>query len=215
MLTYLSKKISIPNQRKVKSLAWSQKHGYIACGAESGLLKVLKLDDVGPGPVDLNLPRSLAMNQTLEGHNADVISVIWNERYEKLTSSDASGLIIVWVLYKGSWYEEMVNNRNKSIVIGMSWTQDGMKICIVYEDGAVIVGSVDGNRLWGRDIKSIKLTSVEWSPDGKHLLFGSNNGQVHIYDQTGNFVGKVPLPALNSSLQSSKMSNFEVSSLKL
>lgn len=44
----------------------------------------------------------------------------------------------------GSWYEEMINNRNKSVVRSMSWNADGQKICIVYEDGAVIVGSVDG-----------------------------------------------------------------------
>lgn len=29
----------------------------------------------------------------------------------------------------------------------MSWNADGQKICIVYEDGAVIVGSVDGKIL--------------------------------------------------------------------
>jgi hypothetical protein len=40
-----------------------------------------------------------------------------------------------------------------------------MKICIVYEDGAVIVGSVDGNRLWGKELK-VTLAFVEWSPDG-------------------------------------------------
>lgn len=94
----------------------------------------------------------------------------WNERFEKLTTSDQNGLIIVWMLYKGStvvkkkivvlrrillylfvfilvlgaWYEEMINNRNKSVVRSMSWNADGQKICIVYEDGAVIVGSVDG-----------------------------------------------------------------------
>ena len=37
------------------------------------------------------------------------------------------------MLYKGSWYEEMINNRNKSVVRGMSWNTDGQKICIVYE----------------------------------------------------------------------------------
>lgn len=47
----------------------------------------------------------------------------------------------------GSWYEEMINNRNKSVVRSMSWNADGQKICIVYEDGAVIVGSVDGNSM--------------------------------------------------------------------
>ena len=44
----------------------------------------------------------------------------------------------------------MINNRNKSVVKGMCWNSDGQKICIVYEDGAVIVGSVDGNRIWGK-----------------------------------------------------------------
>lgn len=48
------------------------------------------------------------------------------------------------VTQPGSWYEEMINNRNKSVVRSMSWNADGQKICIVYEDGAVIVGSVDG-----------------------------------------------------------------------
>lgn len=103
--------------------------------------------------------------------------VTWNEQYQKLTTSDQNGLIIVWMLYKGdgwtlkartcklplegfgrrdllpssvrglregAWYEEMINNRNKSVVRSMSWNADGQKICIVYEDGAVIVGSVDG-----------------------------------------------------------------------
>jgi WD repeat-containing protein 35 len=36
---------------------------------------------------------------------------------------------------QGSWYEEMINNRNKSVVKGMAWNSDGQKICIVYEDG--------------------------------------------------------------------------------
>ena len=35
----------------------------------------------------------------------------------------------------GSWYEEMINNRNKSVVRDMKWNADGQKICIVYEDG--------------------------------------------------------------------------------
>jgi WD repeat-containing protein 35 len=45
----------------------------------------------------------------------------------------------------------MVNNRQKSIVTDMKWSPDGFKIGIIYEDGAVIIGSVEGNRLWGRD----------------------------------------------------------------
>uniref|UniRef100_A0A8C8VSQ6 WD repeat domain 35 n=1 Tax=Peromyscus maniculatus bairdii TaxID=230844 RepID=A0A8C8VSQ6_PERMB len=91
----------------------------------------------------LAAPSNLSMNQNLEGHSGAVQVVTWNEQYQKLTTSDQNGLIIVWMLYKGSWYEEMINNRNKSVVRSMSWNADGQKICIVYEDGAVIVGSVD------------------------------------------------------------------------
>ena len=55
----------------------------------------------------------------------------------------------------------MINNRNRSVVRDMSWTKDGQKICIVYEDGAIIVGSFDGTRLWGKDLKGMQLTHVQ------------------------------------------------------
>jgi hypothetical protein len=55
----------------------------------------------------------------------------------------------------------MINNRNRSVVRDMKWTLDGHKICIVYEDGAVIVGTVDGQRLWGKELRT-QLAFVEW-----------------------------------------------------
>ena len=57
----------------------------------------------------------------------------------------------------------------------------------LYFSGAVIVGSVDGNRIWGKDLKGLQLTDVEWSPDGKNIVFGISNGEVQIFDNTGNF----------------------------
>lgn len=197
MFVYLSKKIAIPNNNKVRGLAWSREHGFIACGGEEGLLKVLKLE---AGETDgkvkgLAASKNLSMNQTLEGHNGTVENMCWNEPFQKLTSSDQNGLIIVWMMYKGSWYEEMVNNRNKSVVRGMAWNFDGQKICIVYEDGAVIVGSVDGNRLWGKELKGMRLSQVEWSPDSRLILIGVLESEVHVYDQTGNYLTKVSLMA--------------------
>ena len=88
------------------------------------------------------------MNQTCEGHQGAVVCCTWNPTYRKLTTSDENGLIIVWMLHRGSWFEEMINNRNKSVVKSMKWSPDGQKICIGYGDGAVIVGGVDGNRIW-------------------------------------------------------------------
>jgi WD repeat-containing protein 35 len=149
-------------------------------------LQVLKLElTVGAGRDPKNprgsvvaAPSNLSMNQTLDGHHGKVICVTWNALYRKLTTSDETGLIIVWMLHKGErgkqqpvassfeitkvktqqsrvwgvlstwrhisplsrpfnlpgmWFEEMINNRNKSVVRDMKWTADGTKICIVYE----------------------------------------------------------------------------------
>lgn len=90
------------------------------------------------------------------------------------------------------WYEEMINNRNKGLVTGMQWNKAGKKICIVYEDGAVILGSVDGNRIWGKEVKNTNLAHVQWSPDGHFLLFGTVPGQLQLFDGQGTFVSKVP-----------------------
>lgn len=207
MFVYLSKKIAIPNNLRLNCIAWNQKHGYIAVGGEDGLLKVLRVDANGKSTHSSGKTRTLtatgnlSMNQTLEEHNSHVQVVTWNEEYQKLTSSDQNGVIVVWMLYKGSWYEEMINNRNKSVVKGMAWSMDGQKICIVYEDGAVIVGSVDGNRIWGKELKNTSLSAVQWSPDGKFLLFGLKNGSVHLYDNQGVFLMNLNLNLSTVSLQ--------------
>ncbi|KAI8923680.1 hypothetical protein BC831DRAFT_436905 [Entophlyctis helioformis] len=228
--------IAIPNCANLRAVAWDNDQGWIACGGDDGLLKVLKLESsnatnppnaaagavsgppgqgaaAGPNGAAAasavgdakkpegaaSAPSQLSMNQTLEGHQGTpthavcaVLVATWNKQHHKLTTSDSNGLIIVWILYKGMWYEEMINNRNKSVVSDMQWNKDGQKICIVYEDGAVILGSVDGNRIWGKEIKSTTLSHVQWSPDGKFLLFGTGPGELQLYDSQGSFASKVP-----------------------
>ncbi|KAK3088211.1 hypothetical protein FSP39_016191 [Pinctada imbricata] len=199
-INFIIFQIAIPNNTKLRYVSWNKDQGYIACGGEEGLLKVLKLETQTGKDVKvkgLAAPSNLSMNQTLEGHSGAVQVVTWNEQYQKLTTSDQYGLIIVWMLYKGSWYEEMINNRNKSVVRSMGWNADGQKICIVYEDGAVIVGSVDGNRIWGKELRGQQLAHVQWSPDGKIILFGMTNGEVHLYDNTGNFISKLQIYCLS------------------
>ena len=44
---------------------------------------------------------------------------VYKYNFRKVTSADKNGLIIVWMLHKNIWVEEMVNNRNKSEVTDM------------------------------------------------------------------------------------------------
>lgn len=57
----------------------------------------------------------------------------------------------------------------------------------------MIVGSVEGNRIWGKELKGMLLAKVEWSPDGKILLFGMTNGEIHTYDNSGNPIVSISL----------------------
>lgn len=73
----------------------------------------------------------------------------------------------------------------------MAWfyikhTENMFFIFFVYT-GAVIVGSVEGSRVWGKDLKGPGLAAVQWSPDNSMLLFALSNGELHLYDEQGNF----------------------------
>jgi WD repeat-containing protein 35 len=74
----------------------------------------------------------------------------------------------------------------------MRWSADGARICIAYDDGAVIVGGVDGTRLWGKEL-SMSLSLLHWSPNAASILFASAGGECHTYDSSGNAVARMQL----------------------
>lgn len=76
-------------------VAWNQEKGYIAAGGDQGLLKIFKLDS-GKGQGGGNF----SMNQPLQGHSGQIQVIEWNDQYQKLTTSDEQGLIIVWMMHK-------------------------------------------------------------------------------------------------------------------
>ena len=55
------------------------------------------------------------MTMTLTTSPGHLYMATWNKTHQKLTTADSNGLIIVWILYKGMWYEEMINNRNSTL----------------------------------------------------------------------------------------------------
>ena len=57
-----------------------------------------------------------------------------------------------------------------------------------------------GNRLWGKEL-DLKLALVDWSPDGRRLLFATDTGECHIYDSNGNAITKLTLYCMVSWYQ--------------
>lgn len=72
--------IAIPNDTLLACLSWHKVEGFIACGGEDGLLKVLKLDVASSTDSKLKglaAPSNLSMNQSLDGHNGEMIGIGW------------------------------------------------------------------------------------------------------------------------------------------
>lgn len=90
----------------------------------------------------------------------------------------------------------------------MKWTSNGEKICIIYEDGAVIVGSVEGNRLWGKELDH-EISKIEWSPDCKLILFGTPKGEVVCHDYVGNFLFNVKLFCFEDGIPNSPLADLQ------
>jgi len=70
---FLSKKVAIPNNTKLRSVTWNPEHGWLAAGGDDGLLKVLRLEPAATPESNARgvaATSNLAMNQTLEGHKS-------------------------------------------------------------------------------------------------------------------------------------------------
>ncbi|GAB1603121.1 repeat-containing 35-like isoform X2 [Argonauta hians] len=192
MIVYLTKKITMPNSTNLLCVSWNKKQGYIACGGENGFLKIMHLESPFNDNNQKHRHNVLPLNQNVAGHSGSVQMIRWNDPFQRLTTSDNNGLIIVWGIVKDKWNEEMINNRQTGVQ-DMKWTGSGKMICIVFDDGMVIVGTVDGERIWGKDIGEKKMCKVEWSPDEKILLFGLINGEVCVFDSMGNHISQLDI----------------------
>lgn len=64
--------------------------------------------------------------------------------------------------------------------------------------GVIIMGSLEGNRVWVKELKNTILTNIEWSPDKRLLLFGIENGEVHLYDFSSNYIDKLKIYCLDA-----------------
>ena len=157
----------MPNNAIITACSWNRKQGYVAAGSEGGLIKIIKLEmtdgkESKQKAKDTDSAKNgLLMNESLEGHTGEISCITWNEPFSKLTTSDTNGKIVVWINYENQWCEEMVNKRDNTVVTGMKWSPDGNHICIIYNDGVIILGSLEGNRIWVKELKGSVLTHIE------------------------------------------------------
>ena len=167
----------------------------MAIGGNNGLLHIVDLDDYQFSEThneEIINYENIHNIHILDGHSGSVSHLVWNDNFQKLASSDCDGLTIVWSMHEeeGMWCQDMVNNQNHSYVTDMKWSNDGELIGIVYQNGTVIVGSVEGNKLWGLEL-DVSLRCVEWSPRTNCIVLVTDQSLLKVYDKIGNHIRDV------------------------
>ncbi len=124
--TCLFKKVTVHNSAKINKLSCNRVNQCIGIGGTEGFVKVVKID-----LVNNKAANPLTFTQNLVQHKKKIITLVWNDLYEKLTTSDEEGIIIVWKFENNLWSVEMVNNRELSYVTDIKWSKQGIYLCFV------------------------------------------------------------------------------------
>ena len=196
MYCTLIKKVNVTKSDKLTKISHNKLTNLIGIGGTNGFVQVVNLD--------ITSQNQLTSKQTLESHSSEITLLRWNDQFNKLTTCDSSGVIIVWRLNNNVWETEMINNREQSYVTDLKWSNQGHYLCFIYEDGHAIVGTVEGNRSWGNDIRN-SLYLIEWSPDDNNILLASKNSNIIILTAMGQQLGELIIE--------SSLFNVQISSL--
>ena len=204
MFSCLFKKVTVHNTAKLSRIACNSESNYIGIGGSEGFVKIVQIELTKKSSDGIN--NQLAFTQNLICHKKKIVVLCWNDLYDKLTTSDEEGVIIVWKFTdKSQWETEMINNREVSNVTDLKWSKQGEYLCFIYEDGHAIVGTVDGSRCWGNDIRD-KLYKLEWSPDQSHLLFVIENSNIIVFSVSGYQVGEMEIDVMLRSIKVASIS---------
>lgn len=195
MIVCLFKKVTIQKNTFLTEINCNHMTNFMAIGGEDGFLKVVQIDlNKSKKNEDGTAVSPLTFSQNLSCHKKRIISLTWNSQVDKLTTCDEEGVIVVWKFTeRDQWETEMINNREVSFVSDLKWSKMGNYLCFVYDDGHAIVGTSEGSRSWGNDVKQ-GLYLVEWSPDESLLLFCVLNHNITVFSASGYQVGEMEIP---------------------
>ena len=188
---YLSNRISTPEERVVKLVAWNRVSNLIACGQANGAITI---NQVSYNPDHPGLCR-FDILQTLVDHKHEITAMVWNERFNKLATGDSDGLLIVWLEYAGKWRPTMINSLYKVPISSLCCSSQGDLIVICYEDGKVLCGDINGNPKWDTMIH-YKSDIVCWSPSAKSLYVATRDCTVLMMKGRGRNVTEMDLSAM-------------------
>ena len=178
MYAYTSKQILVGKDRQVSSLTFDQNSDILALGFENGLIKLIKFEETQNEQNEFEI----IMNEKLKhSHKNSIQTLSWNSNYGKLLSVDNNGLMIVWTENEETFVEEMVNESDKKKIKFAQWSKNGNFVLIILEGGGAILGNVDGERIWSKEV-DIEIEFLDWIENDKTIVLSDKKGDLIALD---------------------------------
>ena len=109
MFCSLIKKVNISKSEKLYKIGTNKETNFIAIGGSNGFVQIVDLDVSADTKKEKG--SQISFNQSLKYHNDDISLLTWNDNYNKLTTCDKSGVIVVWKFVDNKWETEMINEE--------------------------------------------------------------------------------------------------------
>ncbi|KAL0238794.1 hypothetical protein PCE1_004486 [Barthelona sp. PCE] len=190
MYVYLAKKVRMPDGVHISTMSWHSFHSSLAIGGDN-LLKILYISD---NISDRDFVKSTV---TLDGHNDVVDTLAWCNKRQTLLTSDTDGLVVTWGVSKGDWFMQY-SNLNSATLIDACWSPLGNRICMIYDDGSIVLEALPQKRQWQKQFTEL-IRFVRWTSDGKGIILLTVDMVLIILDPRGSPVLRVPLMSFISS----------------
>ena len=198
MHSALLRRINIQRSEQLSKISINPITNIFCIGDSKGFLQIINYPKIITQVLPVSREESFSQNQNCfqfipNIHHKSSISLIsWNKIYNKITTVDTDGVLIVWKKINGIFNIEMVNNRQESFIKDIKWSKNGEYICFIYEDGQIFTGLVNGNHDW-YNCAEPGLNFVEFSPDNKKILISKKKEKIFIFSINGQQIGEIYL----------------------
>ncbi len=143
------------------SVTWSPDSETIAIGRETGQIIIRNLPELE--------------TKVLTQHLHPVRDVAWSPDGTRLASGGADGSVIVWDAQTGDSLAVLAGDI-------VSWSPDGEWLATALYDSIFVWDPQTGDRLHSLRGHQGEILSLAWSPDGKLLASGAEDGAVIVWE---------------------------------
>ena len=200
MHSAILRRINIPRSDQLSQISINPMSNFFCVGDSKGFIQIINYPQIISQSQPLSRDESFSQKENQNcfqyisniHHKYSICLITWNICYNKITTVDTEGTLVVWKRNNNLFDVEMVNNREESYIRNVRWSKNGKYICFIYEDGQIYTGLVNGSHEWYNILES-GLAFVEFSPDDKKILIAKKKEKIYILSITGQQIGEINL----------------------